>query len=196
MGSTLSALERERLIDVSLEVRAATVELCEPLSAEDMVVQSMPAASPTKWHLAHVTWFFETILLTRYQPGYERFDPRFHDLFNSYYQSLGDPFPRDKRGLLSRPAVHEPKTAAKATSLSALVMPVFSAIAETKSAFFRLTTSSLDPFFADFFAALTSSIASPPKLLANPSPSLWPRRARWLHHAARCDRRAGEKKVM
>ena len=107
MGSTLSAIERERLIDVYLEVRAATVELCEPLSAEDMVVQSMPAASPTKWHLAHVTWFFETILLTRYQPGYERFDPRFHDLFNSYYQSLGDPFPRDKRGLLSRPTVAE-----------------------------------------------------------------------------------------
>jgi ergothioneine biosynthesis protein EgtB len=87
-------------------VRAATVAMTEGLSAEDCVLQSMPDASPVKWHLAHVTWFFETFVLeaaigTRYVP----FDPAFRVLFNSYYVGVGDRHPRPERGMISRPAL-------------------------------------------------------------------------------------------
>jgi ergothioneine biosynthesis protein EgtB len=81
--------------------------LCEPLESEDYVVQSMPAASPVKWHLAHTTWFFETFLLTPSLPGYRPFHPQFQSLFNSYYQSVGPRWPRPQRGLLSRPTTVE-----------------------------------------------------------------------------------------
>ena len=84
-------------------IRGETEQLSDPLSAEDMQLQSMPDASPTKWHLAHTTWFFETFLLRPHLPGYRPFDPDFHQLFNSYYNSLGTPFSRPQRGLLSRP---------------------------------------------------------------------------------------------
>jgi ergothioneine biosynthesis protein EgtB len=87
-------------------VRAFTEALCAPLCAEDYVVQSMPDASPTKWHLAHTTWFFETFLLSAV-PGYELFDGRFGFLFNSYYVSVGQRHCRPRRGLLSRPTVEE-----------------------------------------------------------------------------------------
>ena len=75
-------------------VRQTSLELAAPLSAEDCQVQSMPDASPTKWHLAHVTWFFETFLLERFETGYRPFDPAFRILFNSYYQGIGEQFPR------------------------------------------------------------------------------------------------------
>ncbi len=91
------------------EMRAATVALAAPLSAEDQVAQSMPDASPTKWHLAHTTWFFETFLLSS-QPSYRVFDETFTYLFNSYYNAIGERQPRAERGLLTRPAlttVHE-----------------------------------------------------------------------------------------
>jgi ergothioneine biosynthesis protein EgtB len=87
-------------------VRGATEALCEPLSAEDAALQSMPDASPAKWHLAHTTWFFETFVLAS-RPGYRPFHPAFEHLFNSYYRSVGDPFPRPRRGLLSRPSLDE-----------------------------------------------------------------------------------------
>lgn len=99
--------QRDELLQRYRDVRSTTLSLCETLAPEDMVVQSMPDVSPTKWHLAHVTWFFETLVLIKNHPGYARFDERYHELFNSYYQSLGDPFPRSKRGLLSRPTVEE-----------------------------------------------------------------------------------------
>ena len=86
-------------------VRAATRRLCEPLSTEDYVVQSMPDVSPTKWHLAHTTWFFETFLLL--ELGEEPYDPSFQYLFNSYYNAVGQQFPRARRGLMTRPTVHE-----------------------------------------------------------------------------------------
>jgi ergothioneine biosynthesis protein EgtB len=86
-------------------VRATTLELAAPLSTEDCALQSMPDASPVKWHLAHTTWFFETFVLERYAPGYRAFDPRFRVLFNSYYQSVGERHPRPERGLLSRPSL-------------------------------------------------------------------------------------------
>ncbi len=87
-------------------VRAHTAALAAPLSAEDAVLQSMPDASPVKWHLAHTTWFFETVILSR-QPGYKPFDPRFAYLFNSYYEALGPRHPRPRRGLITRPGLDE-----------------------------------------------------------------------------------------
>ncbi|MBI2306380.1 MAG: ergothioneine biosynthesis protein EgtB [Rhodocyclales bacterium] len=88
-------------------VRALTQQLAEPLSAEDQGLQSMPDASPTKWHLAHTSWFFEALILGPLQPGYTPFDARFHFLFNSYYESLGPRQPRPQRGLISRPGCDE-----------------------------------------------------------------------------------------
>jgi ergothioneine biosynthesis protein EgtB len=86
-------------------VRRTTESLCEPLAVEDYGLQSMPDASPVKWHLAHTTWFFETFVLGPYLPGYAPFHPLFAFLFNSYYQAAGPRWPRPQRGLLSRPTV-------------------------------------------------------------------------------------------
>jgi len=88
-------------------VRAHSLALAAPLSAEDQCIQSMPDASPTKWHLAHTTWFFEAVLLQPHAHGYTPFDTRFHYLFNSYYEALGPRHPRPQRGLLTRPSVDE-----------------------------------------------------------------------------------------
>lgn len=89
------------------EVRGHTAALAAPLSAEDSCVQSMPDASPAKWHLAHTTWFFETFVLERWERGFAPFDPAFRVLFNSYYNAVGDKHPRPQRGLLTRPALAE-----------------------------------------------------------------------------------------
>ena len=87
-------------------VRGHSVAIAAPLSVEDQVIQSMPDASPTRWHLAHTTWFFETFLL-KTRRGYRPFDDRFERLFNSYYNGVGEPLPRDRRGTISRPGVDE-----------------------------------------------------------------------------------------
>ena len=84
-------------------IRAHTLALVAPLSAEDCGAQSMPDASPAKWHLAHTTWFFETFLLERFEPRFKPFDPAFRVLFNSYYNGVGAKHPRAQRGLLTRP---------------------------------------------------------------------------------------------
>ncbi|MGH8222904.1 MAG: ergothioneine biosynthesis protein EgtB, partial [Woeseiaceae bacterium] len=86
-------------------VRRNTGTLCQTLEPEDYVVQSMPDASPAKWHLAHTSWFFERFLLAEYQCGYRPFDERFDYLFNSYYHTAGPMHQRPRRGLLSRPTV-------------------------------------------------------------------------------------------
>src|SRR5512143_263171 len=88
-------------------VRLLTEKLCLPLVTEDYVVQSMPDVSPTKWHLAHTSWFFETFVLAEALPGYAPFHPRYGYLFNSYYNAVGDRHPRPHRGLLTRPTVAE-----------------------------------------------------------------------------------------
>jgi ergothioneine biosynthesis protein EgtB len=88
-------------------VRAQTLRLIEGLSAEDCALQSMPDASPLKWHLAHTTWFFETFVLERYARDAKPFHPAYRYLYNSYYNAIGEQYPRTQRGLLSRPAVNE-----------------------------------------------------------------------------------------
>src|SRR3954447_2260218 len=89
------------------DVRALTDELAAPLSAEDQTVQSMPDVSPTKWHRAHTSWFFETFLLEPSMRGYELFHPQFGYLFNSYYEAVGPRYARPNRGLISRPGIDE-----------------------------------------------------------------------------------------
>src|SRR6476469_5710695 len=89
------------------EVRALTDELAAPLSAEDQTVQSMPDVSPTKWHRAHTSWFFETFLLEPSQPGYQPYHPQFGYLFNSYDEAVGPRYARPNGGLLSRPGIEE-----------------------------------------------------------------------------------------
>ncbi len=86
-------------------VRRHTEVLTEPLSAEDQVVQSMPDTSPTKWHRAHVTWFFEELVLAPNVAGYRWFDEGFRYLFNSYYEAIGPRQPRPRRGMITRPDV-------------------------------------------------------------------------------------------
>ena len=88
-------------------LRRATEALTRSLTPEDMAAQSMADASPTKWHLAHTTWFWETFLLVPSLAGYKLFDPRFHYLFNSYYEALGPRQPRPERGLLTRPSLDD-----------------------------------------------------------------------------------------
>jgi ergothioneine biosynthesis protein EgtB len=90
-----------------LDVRSTTERLAAPLHPEDQVVQSMPDVSPTKWHRAHVTWFFETFLLKDHLAGYIEHHPQYGFLFNSYYEQVGERHPRSTRGLLSRPTVDE-----------------------------------------------------------------------------------------
>jgi ergothioneine biosynthesis protein EgtB len=90
-------------------IRQRSLELAAPLSAEDCQVQSMPDASPTKWHLAHITWFFETFVLERYEPAFKPFDAEFRVLFNSYYQGVGEMHPRAQRGLITQPTLEAVK---------------------------------------------------------------------------------------
>ena len=99
------AIERDALAKLYFSVRRATEHLCATLETEDLVIQTMPDVSPTKWHLGHTSWFFETFVLAGGLPGYSKFDARFAYVFNSYYHSAGDRHPRAERGLLSRPTV-------------------------------------------------------------------------------------------
>jgi ergothioneine biosynthesis protein EgtB len=94
---------RERMAQRFCTVRTHTEALAAPLSDEDQCVQSMPDASPAKWHLAHTSWFFETVVLGPHAPHYRVFDSHYAYLFNSYYEALGPRHPRAQRGLLTRP---------------------------------------------------------------------------------------------
>jgi ergothioneine biosynthesis protein EgtB len=97
----------EALADLYRRVRRFSEQLCRPLETEDYVVQSMPDCSPAKWHLAHVSWFFETFLLAPQLPDYRSPHPQYTYLFNSYYNAVGERHCRPKRGLISRPTVAE-----------------------------------------------------------------------------------------
>jgi ergothioneine biosynthesis protein EgtB len=98
---------RDYFVEQYSRVRRLSEQLCEPLVTEDYVIQSMPDVSPTKWHLAHVSWFFETFLLFPAIPDYQSLHPQYAYLFNSYYNTLGARHCRPKRGLISRPTVQE-----------------------------------------------------------------------------------------
>src|SRR3954470_18573166 len=89
------------------QVRRRSEALCAPLETDDYQVQSVIDASPPKWHLAHITWFFETFLLKPFLAGYEPLDPRYERIFNSYYNTIGPFHPRAQRHTLSRPTVEE-----------------------------------------------------------------------------------------
>src|ERR1700694_6178083 len=101
--SVNSKASRQFWLDAFRKVRVETERRSAPLSPEDQVIQSMPDTSPTKWHRAHVTWFFETFLLVPHAPDYKIFDQRFPFLFNSYYVAAGPRHARPKRGLITRP---------------------------------------------------------------------------------------------
>src|SRR5947207_1756290 len=107
MPAAVPVSNRAELAERYRSVRATTETLCRPLSPEDCNLQSMPDASPAKWHLAHTTWFFETFLLAAFDPGHRPFHSHYGYLFNSYYNAVGDRLPRPRRGLLTRPAVEE-----------------------------------------------------------------------------------------
>ena len=102
-----SSFPKQVLIEQYKRVRGFTEQLCSPLVTEDYIIQSMPDVSPTKWHIAHVTWFWETFLLSVAKPDYTSPHPQYAYLFNSYYNSLGTRHCRPKRGLISRPTVKE-----------------------------------------------------------------------------------------
>src|SRR5512144_196177 len=99
--------DRQDLLRRYRQTRRQTELLCRPLAIEDYCIQTMPDVSPPKWHIAHVSWFFETFLLLPFDSDYRLFHPCFDTLFNSYYVTHGQPFPRPQRGLLSRPTVAE-----------------------------------------------------------------------------------------
>ena len=105
----LPPLRPHELAAAYASIRQATLALAAPLTAEDCQVQSMPDASPAKWHLAHITWFFETFLLEPHEPKFKPFDASFRVLFNSYYQGVGEMHPRAQRGLITRPTLAEVK---------------------------------------------------------------------------------------
>ncbi|HEY8300790.1 MAG TPA: ergothioneine biosynthesis protein EgtB [Jatrophihabitans sp.] len=100
----ISTIDTQHITERFLDVRATTDLLAARLSAEDQTPQSMPDASPTKWHRAHTTWFFEEFVL-RADPGYSEFDPTYRYLFNSYYEAVGPRHPRPQRGLVTRPGI-------------------------------------------------------------------------------------------
>ncbi len=98
---------RNKVINRFLEVRKLSLKLVSPLETEDFVIQSMQDVSPTKWHLAHTTWFFEAFILTKADPNYKSINPLYAYLFNSYYVQMGKRWTRGQRGFLSRPTVKE-----------------------------------------------------------------------------------------
>lgn len=100
-------VQTQDLLDQFHNIRTATERLCAPLEIEDFGIQTMPDVSPPKWHLAHVSWFFETFVLKPFVPDYVEFHPQFAHLFNSYYAQLGSFHPRPERGLLARPTVEQ-----------------------------------------------------------------------------------------
>ena len=102
---TAQTASADALSDRFRNVRSTTLALIKDLEPEDTVVQTMPDVSPTKWHLAHVTWFFERFVLEPKLANYKRFDDSYHYVFNSYYYTVGKMHARPKRGLLSRPTL-------------------------------------------------------------------------------------------
>lgn len=106
-GSAELPVENDDLCSAYQRVRKASERICEPLMIEDYGVQTMPDVSPPRWQLAHVSWFFETFILNEFVDDYQLFHPAYVRLFNSYYEQVGEYYPRSQRGLLSRPTLDE-----------------------------------------------------------------------------------------
>ncbi len=106
-GSPVLTAAELGLTEIYQGVRETSLRCCAPLTVEDHSLQAMPDASPAKWHLAHTTWFFETFLLADHLPGYRAFHPAFRNLFNSYYNAVGERPLRALRHTLTRPALDE-----------------------------------------------------------------------------------------
>ena len=107
VGVAYSQLDSVELWKQYQSVRSLSEELADPLSPEDQTVQSMPDASPTKWHLAHTSWFFETFVLAKFQKDFRQFNDSYRELFNSYYNQVGEQYSRPYRGLITRPSAAE-----------------------------------------------------------------------------------------
>src|SRR5271154_1217287 len=106
-GTESAAFSKTELLRQYLLIRGFSKKICETLEPEECVIQTMPEASPTKWHLAHTSWFFETFVLKQFFPDYHSLHPQYGFLFNSYYNAVGPFYSRPHRGLLSRPTVKE-----------------------------------------------------------------------------------------
>ena len=106
-GRTSTDLGEGSLLERYMHMREMSLHLCSPLSVEDHSLQPMPDASPAKWHLAHTTWFFETFVLSQYMQGFRPYHPAFRNLFNSYYNAVGERPLRTLRHVLSRPSLDE-----------------------------------------------------------------------------------------
>lgn len=179
----LDRLDPAALLAAFARTRSLTAALAAPLSDADASVQSMPDASPAKWHLAHTSWFFETFVLADV-PGYRAYDPRYAYLFNSYYEAVGPRHPRDRRGMLTRPALADVLAwrghvdAALAAALPGL-NPAALALVELGINHEQQHQELLLTDILDLFAANPLE----PAYLPAPPISLMPRASGWQHHA-------------
>jgi ergothioneine biosynthesis protein EgtB len=168
-------------------VRQATLDLAAPLSAEDCQVQSMPQASPAKWHLAHVTWFFETFVLERFEPGYAPHDPRFRVLFNSYYLGVGDMHPRAQRGLLTHPTLADVRAyrAAVDARMARLLdaQPAHPQLAELVTLGLHHEQQHQELLLTDIKHALAGAPTHPPYASRWPMSRVQDQPLRWIEHA-------------
>jgi ergothioneine biosynthesis protein EgtB len=171
-----------------MAVRAQTEALAKPLTPEDCQLQSMPDASPTKWHLAHLTWFFETFVLEKYEADFEPFDARFRVLFNSYYDGVGNRHPRAERGLVSRPSLTE--VMAYRQQVNERVLAVLAQASSTDSELNNIVTLGLhheqqhqELILTDIKHALSRNPAQPAYAKRWPLSRIAPQPVRWHSYA-------------
>jgi ergothioneine biosynthesis protein EgtB len=186
LPSTLPAPARDtRLADRYTRVRAATEALAAPLSAEDAALQSMPDASPVKWHLAHTTWFFETFVLAPHAPGYAPIEPAYRMLFNSYYNAVGERYPRPQRGLLSRPSLEDVRAYRRHVDramASFLASPLPASVADIVVLGVNHEEQHQELILTDVKHLLAQNPLRPVYTPAWPLAAVTPRRAAWIDH--------------
>jgi len=167
-------------------MRAASEALAAPLSAEDCALQSMPDASPVKWHLAHTSWFFETFVLAPHAGGYVPIDPSYRMLFNSYYNAVGDQYPRPERGLLSRPSlaeVHAYRAHVDDAMCALLAAPVAPALADVIALGVQHEQQHQELMLTDVKHLLARNPLRPQYTPGWPLTRVTPRRAEWIAFA-------------
>lgn len=166
-------------------IRAQSLHLAAPLSAEDQTVQSIPDTSPTKWHLAHTTWFFETFILQPNDPAYRVFDPAFNFLFNSYYEQIGPRHARPMRGLLTRPAletVHTYREHVDAAITSLLATGPANSILETLELGLHHEQQHQELLLTDIKHVLSCNPTSPAYRAPRPREAQQVRDLSWIDH--------------